>query len=70
MLGRLGVARSPQIAAALDIVRGKQDESGRWALEYTPKNSWADFGRVGAPNKWVTLRALRVIEHWAQREEC
>jgi hypothetical protein len=61
VLGVLGVARTPQIAAALDIVRGKQDASGRWVLEHTPGNTWASFGKLGQPNKWVTLRALRVL---------
>jgi hypothetical protein len=66
VLTRLGVERDPQIVAALDIVRDKRAESSRWALEYTPDNTWASFGRVGRPNKWVTLRALRVLAHWEQ----
>jgi hypothetical protein len=62
VLKRLGVERVPQMAAALEIVRSKRDESGRWALEYTPKNTWASFGRVGQPNKWITIRALCILE--------
>ena len=44
-----------------EFVRGKQDEAGRWALEWTPHNTWASFGELKQPNKWVTLRALRVL---------
>ena len=33
---------------------------GRWPLEHVPGKLWADFGEIGGPNKWVTLRALRV----------
>ncbi len=61
VLGRLGVDGGPQVEAARELVRGKRDASGRWALEHTPGNTWADFGRLGAPNKWVTLRALGVM---------
>ena len=64
VLGRLGLEGHPQLATALAAVRGKADSSGRWALEYTPRNTWGTFGKPGTPNKWVTLRALRVLKHW------
>ena len=64
VLGELGVARSLQIAAALEVVRSKQDSSGRWLLEHTPDNTWASFGRLKQPNKWVTLRALQALKAW------
>jgi len=63
VLGKVGRGGDPQLAAAAEVVRAKQDRSGRWALEYTPGNTWADFGEVGQPNKWVTLRALCVLEN-------
>jgi hypothetical protein len=59
------------LAAVIETVRSKQDEMGRWALEHTPSNTWARFGTVGRPNKWVTLRALRVLNQgdmsWKRR---
>ncbi len=61
VLGRLGLGSDTRLAAAVGVVRNKRDRSGRWALEYTPGNTWADFGQVGQPNKWVTLRALGVL---------
>ena len=64
VLGRLGADLGPQSAPALEVVRGKRDESGRWRLEYTPDNTWAGFGELGQPNKWVTLRAMRVLRMW------
>jgi hypothetical protein len=64
VLGRLGVDAGPQLAPALDIVRSKRDASGRWALEHALDNTWAEFGEIGQPNKWVTLRALRVLKLW------
>lgn len=62
VLSKLGVGRDPRLAAAVEVVRSKQDEAGRWAMEYTPDNTWASFGTLGQPNKWVTLRALRVLK--------
>jgi len=53
----------PRLSRALALIREKQDENGRWALdyEYTGK-TWVDFGAKKQPNKWVTLRALRVLK--------
>lgn len=59
----LGYGGDPRLARALAIVREKQDDQGRWPLEYhyTGK-TWLDFGEPKQPNKWVTLRALRVLK--------
>lgn len=62
-LAALGHARDPRLAAAVDIVRQKQDALGRWPLEYDYSGkTWVDFGPKKAPNKWVTLRALRILK--------
>jgi hypothetical protein len=63
VLGRLGTGNVPGLAAAVVIARGKQDSAGCWKLEYTPDNTWASFGQLGKPNKWVTLRALRALKY-------
>jgi hypothetical protein len=62
-LARLGYGDDPRLAHALAIIRDKQDDAGRWALEYhyTGK-TWVDFGERDRPSKWVTLRALRVLK--------
>jgi hypothetical protein len=59
----LGYEHDPRLQNALKIIREKQDENGRWSLEfeYTGK-TWVDFGKKKQPNKWVTLRALRVLK--------
>ena len=60
----LGCGRDPRLANALALVRGKQDAQGRWALEYDYEGkTWVDFGPKKQPNKWVTLRALRVLRN-------
>jgi hypothetical protein len=59
----LGYGRDLRLANALALIRDKQDESGRWVLEYDYAGKiWVDFGRKKQPNKWVTLRALRVLK--------
>jgi hypothetical protein len=46
-----------------DAELGKQDRQGRWKREYAPASPVGfDPGAKGAPNKWVTLRALRVLK--------
>ena len=64
VLLRLGAGRQPGVKPAIDLVVTKRDSAGRWALEYTPHNTWSSFGPVGRPNKWVTLRALWVLRAW------
>ncbi len=61
-LVRLGYGKDPCLANALQIIRVKQDNQGRWLLEYDyTGKTWVDFGAKKQPNKWVTLRALRVL---------
>jgi hypothetical protein len=59
----LGYADDPRLVHALNLIREKQDVQGRWALEYDyAGKTWVDFGAKKQPNKWVTLRALRVMK--------
>lgn len=62
VLARLGYGKDPRLANAIQIIRDKQDSQGRWLMErnYTAK-TWVDFGPKKQPNKWVTLRAMRVL---------
>jgi len=58
----LGYGGDPRLANALAMIRDKQDTQGRWPLEYDYSGkTWVDFGAKKQPNKWVTLRALRVL---------
>jgi len=59
----LGYGKDPRLANALTIIRDKQDVQGRWLLEYDyTGKTWINFGAKKQPNKWVTLRALRVLK--------
>jgi hypothetical protein len=62
-LAAFGCGRNPRLQNALNLIRAKQDAQGRWALEYDyAGKTWVDFGKKKQPNKWVTLRALRVLK--------
>jgi hypothetical protein len=59
----LGYGKHPRLADTLQLIRDKQDEKGRWSLDYhyTGK-TYVDIPMPQIPNKWVTLRALRVLK--------
>lgn len=62
-LAFLGLGKDPRLAGVLALIREKQDADGRWPLEYDyTGKTWVDFGIKKQPNKWVTLRALRVLK--------
>jgi hypothetical protein len=62
-LTALGYSRDPRLTNTIALIRKKQDPQGRWALEYDyAGKTWGNYGTKGQPNKWVTLRALRVLK--------
>jgi hypothetical protein len=62
-LVNLGCGGDPRMAGLLTLIANKQDRAGRWNLEYVYRDkTWVSFGRKGLPNKWVTLRAARVLQ--------
>ena len=49
---------------AMEYIRDKQDEEGRWSLDYNYiGKTWVDFGEKKQPNKWVTYRAAWVLKN-------
>lgn len=59
----LDYGTDPHLANAIELIRKKQDEQGKWLLEYDyTGKTWVNFGEKKIPNKWVTLRALRVLK--------
>jgi hypothetical protein len=59
----LGYGTDPRLENALNLIRQKQDEQGRWPLEYDyAGKTWVNYGQKNTPNKWVTLRALKVLK--------
>jgi len=57
--------RDRRLAEAIDIVRSVRHEDGRWPLQHSYKGkTYFELERVGAPSRWNTLRALRVLKWW------
>jgi hypothetical protein len=57
--------RDPRLAEAIDIVRRSRRRDGRWLLQHAYKGkTYFDLERPGAPSRWNTLRALRVLKWW------
>jgi hypothetical protein len=57
-----GLADDARLANTIRFIHGKPDNQGRWPLEYNYiGKTWVDFGPKKQPNKWVTLRALKVL---------
>jgi hypothetical protein len=63
-----GVQPDARIEEAVAAVIGRRQPDGRWLLDVRHRDTLhEDFsGAVGAPNRWVTLRALRVLK-WCER---
>ena len=63
-----GVRPDSRVEEAVGIVRERGQE-GRWLLDVRHRNTLHEAlaGVVGAPNRWVTLRARRVLDWYAPR---
>ena len=65
------VTPDERVASAIELVRSKQQPDGRWLLDVQHAGTPAiDFGeRVGAPSRWITLRAMRVLRWYESGRE-
>jgi hypothetical protein len=65
----LGYGADPRLIDTFNLIREKQDENGRWLLEFVDNNHkmWVKYGTKNKPNKWVTLRAMRVLKQAARQ---
>jgi hypothetical protein len=61
-----GVNPDPRIGEAVDHVRSKCREDGKWASDWSlPGRVWFQVNDgPGKPSPWVTLRAMRVLKWW------
>ncbi len=59
----LGYGGDVRLQRAKEVVLSKQDSDGRWRMKYTYNGKmWAEVETNGRPSKWVTLRALRILQ--------
>ena len=63
ILTRLGV-RDLRLQDAVNLLKSKQLEDGRWKQEWGFRNQLlVPFEKISSPSKWMTLFALRVLQH-------
>jgi hypothetical protein len=57
--------RDPRLAEAIEIVHNSRLADGRWPLQHCYRGkTYFELERLGAPSRWNTLRALRVLRWW------
>jgi len=57
--------RDARLAEAIEIVRARRDDTGRWPLQNVYRGrTWFELEEPRAPSRWNTLRALRVLKWW------
>jgi hypothetical protein len=62
--------KDPRMAEAIHIVKSARDDDGRWPLQNSYKGkTYFELERRGAPSRWNTLRALRVLKWWDRRRK-
>jgi hypothetical protein len=69
-LRRAGVEHDERVAEAVELLEKKRDTDGRWPLEkiHAGEVHFDMEGGAGEPSRWITLRALRVLEWYSMRD--
>ena len=64
------VAPDERVAEAIDLVVSKRDSDGRWPLDtlYPGKMPLQTDEGEGQASKWITLRALQVLDWYSARD--
>ena len=59
-----GMPPDERVQEGVGIVHERRQADGRWLLDLRHKNTLYEelSGTAGAPNRWITLRALRVLD--------
>jgi hypothetical protein len=60
-----------RVDEALTIVRERRQSDGRWLLDVRHRDTLHEemAGAIGEPNRWVTLRARRVLDWYVARRD-
>lgn len=62
---RAGAPPDPRLGEAVELLRAKRRADGRWRIEYKYSGRvFFDMEKGGAPSRWNTLRALRILRWW------
>jgi hypothetical protein len=61
----VNAARDERLVDAMDLVDAAQTADGRWPLQHRyGGRTYFELERLGAPSRWNTLRARRVLQWW------
>jgi hypothetical protein len=61
-LTELGFGADPRLQNAKQLIREKQTADGKWLMSHSyAGKTWLEYGKKRVPNKWVTIRALKVL---------
>ncbi len=64
-LAFVSTPRSPELEKALEVVRARRTEAGTWNLDKSMNGKMlVDVEEPGKPSKWLTYRALYVLNHF------
>ncbi|MCL4831109.1 MAG: hypothetical protein KJZ86_01675 [Caldilineaceae bacterium] len=62
-----GIAYDPRMQPALDHLLGKRRKDGTWPVQARHAGQvHFEMEKTGGPSRWNTLRALRVLRHFAE----
>jgi hypothetical protein len=66
-----GMTRDARIDEAIAMVRERRQHSGRWLLDVRHRKTLYEemAGALGEPNRWITLRARRVLAWYAHEHD-
>ena len=66
-----GVEPDERVAEAVGLVAERRLPDGRWLLDQSPRDAFDDGleGGPGQPSRWITLRALRVLDWYSAQDE-
>lgn len=60
-----GARPDPRLGEAVDHVRSRRSADGTWPLDWSPPGRvWFEMEAPGRPSRWLTLRAMRVLQWW------
>jgi len=70
-LSQAGVEPDERVAEAVDLVAKGQHQNGRWPRQFVhdDRTNLEMEGRQGTASRWITLRALRVLEWYSGRSK-
>ena len=59
-------APDARLEESVAYIRSRRRQDGRWNLDWNPEGrTWFEIdGPVGEPSRWITLRAMRVLNWW------